>query len=796
VIADLMDIETIVDNTKPEAVFVVPIPGSTLGFRPVIWVEYQGTGSEVYAVNLELKDESGNTVLTPGIAEGAIEGEGAAATYVKPSLDENGFSIDDAKLVYKVPEILEAGGYTATVIVTDLARNVIESEISFAVGQDTSPPIIMVTSPQGTITVSEVIISVSAVDDTGVASVVLKLDDEEIPPEDVQLVDGVATSKVTDLKAGEHKVEAVVIDKAGNKASAKWSFIVEPDTTPPQISVVSPQGVIHKPEATIAVAATDESGIDSVSIKLNGVDVPDVVLDDGIATVQVSGLTDGEQQVSVEVIDAAGNKASAMWIFTVELDTTPPQISVVSPQGLIRASSAKITVSATDKSGIADVTIKLNGADVTDVQIADGIAAADVTNLTSGEQQVEAVVIDGAGNEAQIAWSFTVELDTTPPQITVASPQGTIYEDSTTVSATITDESGIRGRPIIRVDGSSQSVTFSDGVATANATGLDAGEHQVEVTATDNAGNITSAEWTFTVMLDTIPPAITALSPLGTVRVEKPTISVAVSDDVSGVDSIDISLKDAAGKKVSGKVSSDESSATFKPTSALKAGTYTATAEAEDVAGNSSSADWTFTVEFDTVPPVITIVSPQDGTRTTEPRPTILSSYSDNLAGVDEKSIVLKVDDENVTSKASTKNVIQIVYTPDSDLSIGKHIISLDVEDNDDNKASLTWSFIVEAETAGIMNPRNYPNPFQGNTTLAFKLTQESQVTIRVFDFSGRLVKTLKDNETMDAGPQKITWDGTSENGDNLARGVYFGVIVMKTELEPQRAVLKMALTR
>jgi flagellar hook assembly protein FlgD len=149
-----------------------------------------------------------------------------------------------------------------------------------------------------------------------------------------------------------------------------------------------------------------------------------------------------------------------------------------------------------------------------------------------------------------------------------------------------------------------------------------------------------------------------------------------------------------------------------------------------------------------------------------------------------------------VTSKASAKNVSQIVYTSDSDLSIGKHAVILEVEDNDDNKASVTWSFIVEAETAGIMNPRNYPNPFQGQTTIAFKLTQQSQVKIQIFDFSGRIVKTLKDDEVMEAGPQEIPWDGKSEEGDDLARGVYFGVIIMKTELQPQRAVLKMALTR
>jgi hypothetical protein len=882
-----MDIATIVDNTKPEVAFVAPQAGSTLGFRPVFWVKYQGTGSETYIVNLELKDASGNTVLTPGVAEGAIEGEGAAATYIKPSLDENGFSIDDAKLVYKVPEILEAGGYTAIIAVTDLARNVAAAEVSFAVGQDASPPIITVTSPQGTITVSKVTLSVSVVDDTGVDKVTLKLNGTEIPEADVHLADGVITSETPELEPGEQQVSVEVVDKAGNKASASWSFVVEPDTTPPQISVVSPQGTIHKSEATIAVSATDESGIKSVSIKLNGDDLSDVVLANGTATAKTPELTNGEQQVEIEVTDMADNTASATWIFTVELDTILPQITVVSPQGVVQASSAKIAVSATDESGISSVVIKLNGNDVTDVQLADGVATAEVTDLPVGDQQVEAVVTDGAGNVAQTAWTFTVELDTTPPQITATSPQGTvyyasnkpvtipisatvtdesgidgkpeitvdgttksvtfnngvatasatglsagehkvevtatdnagkvasaqwtftvkldptppritavspqgtIYKDSVTISATVTDEYGIDGDPTITVDGNSVSVTFSDSVATANATGLERGEHQVEVAATDNAGNTSSAKWSFTFLPDANGPAITAVSPLGTVRIEKPTISVSVSDDVSGVDSINITLKDAADKEID-----SSSKSTFKPGKALKRGTYIVVAEAEDKAGNPSSVDWTFTVEFDQVPPVITIVSPQDGSRTIETKPMISATYSDDLAGVNEDSIAFKIDNQNMTSKAKMKNASQIVYEPDSDLSLGPHTVILEVEDNDDNKASVTWTFIVEADTAGIMNPRNYPNPFPSDTTIAFTLTQQSQVTIHIFDFSGRLVKMLKDNEVIEAGPQKITWDGKSENGDDLARGVYLGLIIMKTELEPQRAVLKLALTR
>jgi hypothetical protein len=623
----------------------------------------------------------------------------------------------------------------------------------------------------------------------------MKLNDVDIP--DVTLADDIATAQVSDLQDGEQQVSVEVTDTAGNKASAMWIFTVKLDTMPPQIAVVSPLGVIRTSSTTISVSATDESGIAAAVINLNGAEVPDVQLSDGVATVEVTDLASGEQQVEAVVTDVAGNEARTAWSFTVELDTTPPQITVASPQGTIYQDSTTISATITDESGIrGNPTIRVDGT-TRSVTFSDSVATANVTGLAAGEHQVEVTATDNAGNTAAAQWSFTVKLDATPPQITVASPQGTVYQDSTTISATVTDESGIRGNPTIRVDGTTRSVTFSDSVATADVTGLAAGEHQVEVTATDNAGNTAAAQWSFTVILDTIPPAITAISPLGIVRDEKPKISVAVSDDVSGVDSISISLEDAAEKSVKlTEISSDESSATYTPSSALKAGTYTATAEAEDAAGNASSTSWSFTVEFDVVPPVITIISPQDGTRTTEVRQMISASYSDNLAGVDEKSVVLKIDGQDVTSKASAKNMSQIVYTPDSDLSIGPHSITLDVEDNDDNKASVTWSFIVEAETAGIMNPRNYPNPFQGQTTIAFKLTQQAQVKIQIFDFSGRLIKTLKDDEVMEAGPYEIAWDGTSEEGDDLARGVYFGVIIMTTELQPQQAVLKMALTR
>jgi rhamnogalacturonan endolyase len=63
---------------------------------------------------------------------------------------------------------------------------------------------------------------------------------------------------------------------------------------------------------------------------------------------------------------------------------------------------------------------------------------------------------------------------------------------------------------------------------------------------------------------------------------------------------------------------------------------------------------------------------------------------------------------------------------------------------------------------------QNYPNPFNPHTTIAFDLPNAVNVTISIYDVSGRLVSNLV-NENYQAGSYKITFDGS-----NLASGLYF----------------------
>jgi hypothetical protein len=67
----------------------------------------------------------------------------------------------------------------------------------------------------------------------------------------------------------------------------------------------------------------------------------------------------------------------------------------------------------------------------------------------------------------------------------------------------------------------------------------------------------------------------------------------------------------------------------------------------------------------------------------------------------------------------------------------------------------------------------NYPNPFNPSTVVSFTVPEKEKVSVRVYDVSGRFVRTLTD-KTFDPGTHSITWDGTNEGGRHVGSGVYF----------------------
>ncbi len=65
------------------------------------------------------------------------------------------------------------------------------------------------------------------------------------------------------------------------------------------------------------------------------------------------------------------------------------------------------------------------------------------------------------------------------------------------------------------------------------------------------------------------------------------------------------------------------------------------------------------------------------------------------------------------------------------------------------------------------------PNPFVTGTTMEYRLPQAALVSLKVYDTTGGLVRTLT-NERLPAGPHAMLWDGRTDDGRRLPAGNYF----------------------
>ncbi len=69
---------------------------------------------------------------------------------------------------------------------------------------------------------------------------------------------------------------------------------------------------------------------------------------------------------------------------------------------------------------------------------------------------------------------------------------------------------------------------------------------------------------------------------------------------------------------------------------------------------------------------------------------------------------------------------------------------------------------------------QNYPNPFNPETTIRFILPAAAPVTLIIYNALGQEVRTLLSNEEHMSGAHSVAFDGRSENGTQLASGIYF----------------------
>jgi Zn-dependent M28 family amino/carboxypeptidase len=82
-----------------------------------------------------------------------------------------------------------------------------------------------------------------------------------------------------------------------------------------------------------------------------------------------------------------------------------------------------------------------------------------------------------------------------------------------------------------------------------------------------------------------------------------------------------------------------------------------------------------------------------------------------------------------------------------------------------------------------------HPNPFRSGSHVLFHIPASGHVSLRVYDTSGHLVRTLVDG-LEGTGLSSVTWDGANEMRAPVAGGVYFCQLRWDAEILTRRIVL------
>lgn len=210
-------------------------------------------------------------------------------------------------------------------------------------------------------------------------------------------------------------------------------------------------------------------------------------------------------------------------------------------------------------------------------------------------------------------------------------------------------------------------------------------------------------------------------------------------------------------------------------------GYYNVTVEATNTAGTAGTADaGTFDglklYVKETVPPVITILSPSGGAYVTNNKQPVVFTITDEAGGSGVKldSVVVKLDGTPVSAGEVTHSAISngysFTYTPASPLGDGSRTVTVDATDNDGNAAAQkTTTFTVDT----IPPTLNVTSPAEGFITSAAAITVSGSTN----DATSSPVTVKISLNGADQGAVSVGGDGAFSKSVTLAEGANVIVI-------------------
>ncbi len=563
----------------------------------------------------------------------------------------------------------------------------------------------------------------------------------------------------SDLGQGLHPITVTSTDAAGNVSAPSAGFSVNVDTltTAPVISSVTDN--VGTPAPVISGVPTNDNtptftgtaeANSTITISENG-NVIGTALVDGTGNWNFTpnpALTDGSHNLTIITTDTAGNVSPAT-TFNAVIDTTAPIVPaitlVVDDQTqvgnvtLTSGQSTKDTLPTLSGTSEANAVITLkDGNTIIGTTTANGNGEwllDPTTALGQGSHSLTVTATDAAGNISNPSSAFTVVVDSVAPTapLIVTVTDNTAPNIGPITSGQPTNEtrpaitgSGEVGSTIKIYDGSNPTPL---GTATVGAggtwsftppTALSSGSHNLTVTATDAAGNVSAPSAIFNVVVDLAAPGTPAItniaddvgSAIGNLTNNQ------VTDDtrpaLSGTAEAGSTVNIYDNGTLIGTTTATGGVWNFTPpaNAVLGNGNHAFTVTATDAAGNVSPPSAAFNIVVDITAPTAPIVIQafDDVGPVTGP---LVSGQTTNdkqplLSGTAEANSTVNIYDNGGTTPIGTVTALPNgtwSFTPSGDLGEGTHVFTATSTDAAGNLGAVSGTFTLVIDSIAPNTP-------------------------------------------------------------------------------------------
>lgn len=169
----------------------------------------------------------------------------------------------------------------------------------------------------------------------------------------------------------------------------------------------------------------------------------------------------------------------------------------------------------------------------------------------------------------------------------------------------------------------------------------------------------------------------------------------------------------------------------------------------------------------------------------------IIEGGSDDVAAPQQSFLSKTTTNKIVTDLASLSDIEIALF----------HTFYEKIEDLSDNSTHINYvkmffKDLLMSSNVPIITKlyANYPNPFNPETWIPYQLAEDSQVTIRIYNTAGKIVRTLFSGHQMKgfyiSREKAAYWDGKNKLGEAASSGLYFYELATPTKTYTKRLVI------